>query len=213
MRVAVFGGRGMIGSRITTELVRRGHTVRVVDHAGSKPRPIVAGTGSAAAETTNAASVTEAVRGADAVVSAIGPGPGQDPSVLLSSARGLIAGLKRAGVPRLVVVGGAGSLEVRPGVELMDTSEFPAAWKPLAEAHRAALAVYRDEPELEWTVIAPAAQIEPGARSGHYRAGGDQLLTDAHGESRISAEDFAVAVVDELETPHHIRRRFTVASP
>ncbi len=212
MRIVVFGAAGVLGSRITDELVRRGHTVKVVVHAGSKlpsPRPR---TVSVDAEVTNPTSVVEAVRGADAVVSAIGPGPGQNASVVLGAARGLLNGLRKAGVHRLVVVGGAGSLEVSPGVDLADTAQFPAEWKPVADAHRAALAIYREEPDLEWTVVSPAAMIEPGIRTGHYRAGGDQLLVDAKGESRISAEDYAVAIADEVETPRHIRRRFAVAA-
>jgi uncharacterized protein len=212
MRVVVFGGRGTIGSRVTAELVRRGHTVRVVDRAGSTARPLIPGTAGVAAEVANPSSVAEAVRGADAVVSAIGPAEGQEPTVILSAARALISGLKRAGVPRLVVIGGAGSLEVRPGVRLVDTADFPTAWKPIAEAHGAALAIYRAETDLEWTVVSPAANVAPGTRTGHYRAGADQLLTDGKGESHISAEDLAVAVVDELETPRHVRRRFSVVS-
>jgi len=212
MRVVVFGGRGTIGSRVTTELIRRGHTVRVVDHAGSNSPPLAPGTAGVAAEITNPTSVAEAVRGADAVVSSVGPGNRGDPSVILSASRGLLTGLKRAGVSRLVVIGGAGSLEVRPGVQLADTADFPKEWKATADAHRHALAVYREENELEWTVVSPAALVSPGVRSGHYRAGGDQLLTDAAGESQISAEDLAVAVVDELETPRHVRRRFAVAA-
>ena len=132
--------------------------------------------------------------------------------MILAAARGLLAGLRKGGVRRLVVVGGAGSLEVAPGMQLVDTPQFPTAWKAVADAHRAALAIYREEPDLEWTVVAPAAMIAPGVRTGHYRAGGDQLLVDAKGESRISAEDYAVAIADEVETPRHIRRRFTVAA-
>jgi putative NADH-flavin reductase len=213
VKVVVFGAGGTLGTRITDELVRRGHTVKVVAHTGSSPTPPRPRTVSVVAEVTNPASVAKTVRGADVVVSAIGPGPGQKPTVILGAARGLLDGLRSAGVLRLVVVGGAGSLEVSPGVELADTPQFPEAWKPLAEAHRAALAIYREEPDLEWTVVAPAALIAPGVRTGHYRAGGDQLLTDAQGESRISAEDYAVAIADEVETPRHIRRRFTVAAP
>ena len=213
MRIVVFGAGGTLGSRITDELVRRGHTVKVVVHTGSKPGAPRARTVSVVAEVANPTSVAEAVRGADAVVSAIGPGPDEQVTVILGAARGLLAGLRKAGVRRLVVVGGAGSLEVSPGVELSDTPQFPVAWKPVAEAHRAALEIYREEPELEWTVVAPAALIAPGIRTGHYRAGGDQLLVDAKGESRISAEDYAVAVADEVETPRHIRRRFTLAAP
>ncbi len=212
MRVVVFGGGGMIGSRITSELVHRGHTIRVVSQAGGKaqaPKPPLFGV---VAEVTNPTSVAEAVRGADVVISAIGPRAGQSPEVILGATRGLLQGLRKGGVRRLVVVGGAGSLEVRPGVHLADTPEFPKEWKPVADAHREALSIYREEPELEWTVISPAAVVEPGARTGRYRAGGDQLLVDANGVSRISAEDYAVAVADEVETPRHVRRRFTVAS-
>ncbi len=212
MRVVVFGASGNLGRRITSELTHRGHTVRVVTQLGSKAASPRGGTVNVVAEVTNPTSVAEAVRGADAVVSAIGPREGQSATILLGAARGLLEGLRRGGVHRLVVVGGAGSLEVSPGVELADTPNFPKEWKPVADAHREALSIYRQEPDLEWTVVSPAALIEPGKRTGRYRAGGEQLLVDAKGESRISAEDYAVAIVDELETPRHVRRRFTVAS-
>jgi|SRR5580658_221623 putative NADH-flavin reductase len=212
MRIVVFGAGGTLGTRITDEFVRRKHVVKVVVHAGRKPGKARPRTSIVVGDVTDAASVSAAIHGADAVISAIGPGPGQDVSVLLDAARGLLEGLRQAGVHRLVVVGGAGSLEVSPGVELADTAQFPAAWKPLSDAHRAALEIYREEPDLEWTVVSPAALIAPGVRTGHYRAGGDQLLVDAQGESRISAEDYAVAIADEVETPRHIRRRFTVAA-
>ena len=119
-------------------------------------------------------------------------------------------GLAQARVDRLVVVGGAGSLEVAPGVQLVDTPEFPAAWKGIALAHRDALAVYRGA-ALDWTYISPAALIGPGERTGQYRTGTDQLLTDKEGESRISVEDFAVAFVDEIENQRFARQRMTVA--
>jgi uncharacterized protein len=212
MRIVVFGSTGTIGSRIASELVHRGHTVRFVTQVGSKPPPARGGMVGVVAEVTNPTSVAEAVRGADAVVSAIGPRAGQAPTVLLSAAQGLLQGLRKGGVHRLVVVGGAGSLEVSPGVQLADTPDFPKEWKPVADAHRDALAIYRKEPDLEWTVVSPAARVEPGKRTGRYRAGGDQLLVDAKGESRISAEDYAVAIADEVETPRHVRRRFTVAA-
>jgi uncharacterized protein len=212
VKVVVFGASGALGSRITSELLRRGHAVRAVVRTGSRAPPGRPGLASVTAEVTRPTSVARAVKGADVVVSAIGPGPGQVPAVLLDAARGLLEGLRQAGMTRLVVVGGAGSLEVSPGVQLADTPSFPDAWKPVAAAHREALEIFRQEPDLEWTVIAPAALIAPGERTGHYRAGGDQLLVDANGESRISAEDYAVAVADEVEEPHHVRRRFTVAA-
>lgn len=212
MRVVVFGSGGRLGTRIVDELIHRGHTVRAVVRRSKSPKSPHRSMPVVLADVTDADSVAEAVTGADVVVSAVGPGPDEDLGVLTAAASALIGGLRRAGVHRLVVVGGAGSLEVRPGVQLLETPEFPAAWRPVAEAHRAALALYRQEADLEWTVVSPAAMIVPGERTGRYRAGGDQLLVDAKGESRISAEDYAVAIADEVETPRHVRRRFTVAA-
>lgn len=111
---------------------------------------------------------------------------------------------------RLLVVGGGGSLEVSPGLQLVDTPDFPAAWKPVALAAREVLGRYRNT-DLDWTYFSPPAVIEPGTRTGHYRVGTDQLLTDAQGVSRISAEDFAIAMVDALEQATHLKRRITVA--
>ncbi|MGA8543279.1 MAG: NAD(P)-dependent oxidoreductase [Thermoplasmata archaeon] len=212
MKVVVFGSGGTLGSRITDELLRRGHTVKAVVRTGSVAPSKRTRSVWVLADVTDPTSVSKAVKGADVVVSAIGPGPGQDPTVVLGAARGLLEGLRKSGVMRLVVVGGAGSLEVSPGLQLADTPNFPEAWKPVAAAHRDALAIFREEPDLEWTVVSPAAMIAPGERTGHYRAGGEQLLVDAKGESRISAEDYAVAIADEVETPRHVRRRFTVAA-
>ena len=127
-------------------------------------------------------------------------------------ARALIAGLRGADVRRVLYVGGAGSLEVAPGQALMDQPGFPEAYKAEAAEGRDALAVWRTEAEgLDWTFLSPAAEIAPGERTGHYRATGDQFLADAHGRSRISFEDYAVAVLDELEHPQHVGRRFGVA--
>jgi putative NADH-flavin reductase len=216
MKIVLFGAGGVIGKRIVGEALRRGHQVTAVARDPSKladadPRlQVVQG------DALSAESVASAVRGADAVVSAVGPGHGPgaaDLSMVLDSTRALIAGLKQAGVRRTVVVGGAGSLEVAPGLQLVDAPGFPEAWKGVALAHRDALAVWRgpEAAELEWTYLSPAALIEPGERTGSYRTGGDQLLADAQGNSRISAEDFAVALLDELEQPGHVRARFTAA--
>jgi putative NADH-flavin reductase len=156
--------------------------------------------------------VATAVAGHDAVVSAFGPSGTQGVETVGEAARSLIAGLKQAGVRRLVFVGGAGSLEVAPGVRLEDLPQFPAAWKPIAQAHTDALDVFRQQgDDLDWTYLSPAALIEPGERTGTFRLGGDRFLTDAEGQSRISAEDYAIALLDEVEDPKHIRQRFTVA--
>jgi uncharacterized protein len=212
VRVVVFGAGGRLGGSIVEELRRRHHAVLLVVRPGRKRKSASPGVASVVADVTDPASVREAVRGAEVVVSAIGPASNADPSLLTSAAAALRKGLRDAGVVRLIVVGGAGSLEVRPGTQLLETPDFPEAWKPVALAHRDALGILRGEQELEWTVVSPAAKVEPGERTGHYRAGGDGLLIDDKGQSRISLPDFAVAVVDEVETPRHIRRRFTVAA-
>jgi putative NADH-flavin reductase len=144
------------------------------------------------------------------VISAIGPSQKAPPQILVDAARALCDALPRAGVRRLIVIGGAGSLEVAPGTQLVDTPEFPAGWKAVALAHRDALAIYRGS-DLDWTYVSPAALIQPGARLGRYRTGGDQLLVDPQGVSAISIPDFALAVADELERHAHPRRRVTFA--
>jgi putative NADH-flavin reductase len=108
------------------------------------------------------------------------------------------------------MVGGAGSLEARPGVQLIDTPDFPEANKPEAGAGRSALNALRAESSLDWTFLSPSAVIAPGARTGKFRIGGDTLIVDEHGQSRISAEDYAVAMLDEIENPKHRNTRFTV---
>jgi hypothetical protein len=122
----------------------------------------------------------------------------------------LINAVKASGVPRLIVVGGAGSLEVAPGVQVVDTPEFPAEWKPIALAAREFLNLLRAEKVLDWTYLSPSAFIEPGERTGKFRLGKDQLLVNEQGESRISNQDFAIALIDELENPTHSQQRFTV---
>jgi putative NADH-flavin reductase len=201
MKLALFGARGTIGQRIAAEAKSRGHQVTPL--------------GRREADATDVVSVARAVQGHDAVISAVGPGHGpraQPADMLKTSARALLAGLKRAGVKRLIVVGGAGSLDIAPGRQLVDQPDFPPAWRPQALAHRDALGIFRGNQDIDWTYVSPAAQLEPGQRTGKYRVGGDRLLVDDKGDSRISAEDLAVALLDELEQPRHVRKRFTVAS-
>ena len=112
---------------------------------------------------------------------------------------------------RLVILGGAGGLEISPGVRVVDAPDFPAMWKANALAQIKALALYREVEDLDWTVVSPAAIIEPGERTGNFQIGGDQLLVDAEGRSRISIADYAIAFVNELERGEAIRRRITVA--
>ncbi|WP_369260701.1 NAD(P)-dependent oxidoreductase [Streptomyces sp. R35] len=211
MKLVLFGATGMVGSRIATEASARGHQVVAVSRSGQSPIPGVTAT---AADASDPAKVAELVAGADAVASACGPPrDGSDPSEpFLALNRALVEGVQQAGVRRLVVVGGAGSLEVAPGQAVADQPGFPEAYLAEALAHRDALAYYRTlDDGLDWTYVSPAAEIAPGERTGTFRIGGDRMLTDDHGNSRISAEDYAIAFVDELEKDAHPRARMSVA--
>jgi uncharacterized protein len=207
MNVVLFGASGMIGSRVLKELAARGHTVTAV---ARHPERIgtLDGAKVLRGDVTDQTSVAAAAKGADAAVSAYNPPP-DDPEAVLPVTRILVAALNDAGVSRLIVVGGAGSLEIGPGLQLVDSPDFPEAWKGVALAHRNVLPILR-ESGLDWTYLSPSALIEPGERTGRFRLGDTRLLSDARGESRISAEDYAVALVDELENPRHLRRQFTV---
>ena len=210
MKIALFGASGMIGSRILAEALARGHEVTVIARDPAKLKLDHPKAHVLKGDVLDPAGITSAVLGQEAVISAFGPGHHGDPKDLVKAARALAAGLKPAGVKRLLVVGGAGGLEVKPGLELADTPEFPAAWKGIADAHRDALPVYRST-DLDWTYFSPAAFIQPGERTGKYRIGTDRLVVDDRGESRISAEDYAAALLEEVERPRHLRGRMTAA--
>jgi putative NADH-flavin reductase len=207
LNIALFGATGTIGSRIAAEAARRGHRVTALSR-----RPGAGGDGitARAADLFDPASIAAALPGHDVVASAYGPK--QDaPSKVVDATRALVDGVRRAGLKRLVVVGGAGSLEVAPGKQLVDTDGFPDAYKPVALAHRDAFDYLRTVDDLDWTFFAPAALIAPGERTGTFRTGTRALLADAQGNSRISAEDYAIAFVDALEQGSFVREIATVA--
>jgi uncharacterized protein len=208
MNVVLFGASGMIGSRVLNELVSRGHTVIA---AARNPEKIAASAGVTVvqADADDPESVAAAADGAKAAVCAIAP-PHDNPDAFTGIITSLMDGLSRAGVKRLIVVGGAGSLEVATGIQLVDTPEFPAQWLSIARAHREVLPLLKAS-RFEWSYFSPAAMIQPGERTGVYRLGGKDLLTDRNGESKISAEDYAVALVDELERPRRVHQQFTIA--
>jgi putative NADH-flavin reductase len=209
MKIALFGGTGMIGQRILKEALERGHEVIVIARDPAKITEKHPHLQVKAGDVLNPASVAAATEGAEVVISSYGPGK-DDSFQVVAAARSLVQALRgRKGV-RVIAVGGAASLEVAPGVMFLDTPQFPEAWKPIATAHRDALNVFR-EADLDWTFFSPAGMIQPGERTGKFRLGGDQLLTDEKGESRISAEDYAVALLDEVEKRQFVRKRFTAA--
>lgn len=211
MKIALYGATGTIGQRIKREALGRGHHVTAIVRDPSKIVTENRKLNRVKGDALDAASVAELVRGHDVVINATSA-PHDNPYAAIDVARSQIKGLTEAGVKRLIVVGGAGSLEVAPGVQLVDTPEFPKAWFEIADAHRDALGVYKSEAgELDWTYLSPAALIEPGERTGNFRLGGTNFLSDAEGISRISAEDYAVALLDEIENPQHVKQQFTLA--
>ncbi|MFI5763054.1 NAD(P)-dependent oxidoreductase [Streptomyces sp. NPDC051563] len=217
-KIALFGATGMIGSRVLHEALGRGHEVTAVvrdpahfaeSEASSADISVVRG------DVLDTASVSRAAAGQDVVVSAYGPGSG-DPGTLVGAAKALIGGVQALGEdgprPRVVTVGGAGSLRTPGGPMVWDQAGIPAPVVALMHAHGDALDFLRTVPvdEVHWTNLSPAATIEPGTRTGTYRLGLDDLVVDDHGNSLISTEDFAVALLDEIERDAHPGKRFTV---
>jgi uncharacterized protein len=213
-RITLFGASGTIGSRILDEALRRGHHVTAVVR---DPGRLVRADARVTVEAGDVLDVQDVVRyakGQDVLVSAVGGGDGPTHRATIEpAARALVAGLRTlgAGAPRLIVVSGAGSLETAPGVRVWDQPGLPGFLLQIMHAHGAALDYLRTVEDVAWTALSPAATIEPGARTGTYRIGSDQLVTDADGVSWISTEDYAVALLDEVERPAHVGRRFTVA--
>ncbi len=201
MKIAVIGASGNAGSRITAELARRGHSVTAI---ARNPEKIArqANVTPTKGDVMDQAGLARLLTGHEVAISAV--------HFLASDPVKLIGAAKESKVGRYLVVGGAGSLEVAPGVRLVTTPGFPVAYKAEAEKGAAFLDLLRAEKELSWTFLSPSALFVAGERTGKFRLGTDQLLTAADGKSTISFEDFAVALADEIERPAHIRQRFTV---
>lgn len=208
MQIALYGATGRTGSRILHELLSRGHRVIAVKRDGqtpSSPAEVVWATD----DLSHVPNIVNVIRGTGAVVSAYSA-PSDDSDALVGVCERLAEAVAVSGVPRLLVVGGAGVLQVAPGVTLLDSGKLPAEWVPMAAAHAKALAALKRR-SIDWTYISPAAMFEPGERTGRYRTAKDSLLTNEAGESRISMEDYAIAIVDELEKPKHLRASFAVS--
>jgi putative NADH-flavin reductase len=211
MKIALIGATGFIGSKILNEALSRGHFVTGIVRDTTK-LPERENLISVKGDILNTDQISELIKGHDAVICSYNPG-WTNPDIYkdqIAGGRSIIDGAKRAGVKRLIMVGGAGSLEVAPGARLVDTPEFPKEYKEGASALSEVLYILRKENELDWTFLSPSIVIAPGERTGKFRLGTDQVLFDKNGESKISVEDYAVALVDELENPKHIRARFTV---
>ncbi|GHF44633.1 3-beta hydroxysteroid dehydrogenase [Streptomyces mashuensis] len=212
-RIALFGATGMIGSRVLREALDRGHEVTAVVRDPSRlteqhPRLTVT-TG----DVLDADAVAGVARGQDVVVSAVGGGGGPGHAATIApAAKALVAGVRQLGdaAPRIIAVGGAGSLRTADGSRVWDAPGLPGELLQIMHAHGDALDVYRSVTDVRWTNLSPAGQIAPGERTGRYRTALEDLVVDDDGTSRISAEDYAVALVDEIEKPQHVGERFTV---
>ncbi|MGY4311465.1 NAD(P)-dependent oxidoreductase [Bradyrhizobium sp. JR3.5] len=201
MKIAIAGASGQAGSRLTAELARRGHAVTAIARNPEKIATLP-GVTAVKGDVNDQAALAALWAGHDAAISSVHFSV-SDPAKLIEAA-------KASGVGRYLVVGGAGSLEVAPGVRLVTTPNFPVQYKAEASKGAEFLDLLRQEKDLNWTFLSPSALFVAGERTGKFRLGTDQLLTAADGKSSISFEDFAVALADEIERPAHIRQRFTV---
>ena len=217
MKIALIGATGFVGTAVLAELLQRGHHVTALARNPAKlaAQPNLT---SKALDADSPDAVAAAVKSHDAVISAFNPG-WDVPELYAQFMKGndaIVAGVEQSGVKRLLVVGGAGSLFVAPGVQMVDTPEFashvPPNIIPGAKAARDALTALRGNTALDWTFLSPPAMLAPGERTGKYRVGGEELLMAGQAPAGISTADMAVAIADEIETPRHVRARFTVAA-
>jgi uncharacterized protein len=208
MNVVLYGATGKSGSRILKELLARGHQVTAIvrepDKVSTSDPHLLLRQG----DLSDARKIAAAINGADAVISAYGP-PQDKPEEIIGVTKRQIEALAQRPNTRLIVVGGAGGLNVAPGVSLVDSKLLPESVLPIARAHVQALNLLKAS-SIEWTYFAPAAFFVPGERTGKFRLGKDELIANAQHESRISMEDYAIALVVELEKPRLIRQRFSI---
>lgn len=213
MRILIWGAAGAVGSRVVGEALVRGHEVTAVSRTLRRLATLPSSPTLHLREgdASDPDDVTRLSAGHDVVISATRPQPGREDE-LVQAAKGLLIGLRFSGI-RLILVGGAASLFVNgTGLMLVETPDFPAALRPIALACNEQFDLVRASADVDWTYVSPPALLEPGTRTGTYRLGRDRLLVDADGNSQLSMEDFAIALIDEAEQAQHVGRRFTVGS-
>jgi len=212
MKLALIGATGFVGTQVLNEALQRGHEVTAIVRNTSKLELKHPSLTVISVDVHDTDALAVALAGHDMVISAYNAG-WQNPNIyedFLKGSASVETATQKAGVKRLLVVGGAGSLEAAPGVQLVDTAGFPAEWKPGALAARDYLNELKKNDVLDWTFLSPAIMLHPGERTGVYRTGTDTPVFNEKGESTITAADLAVALVDEAEKGQFIRRRFTV---
>ncbi|MBB5637738.1 hypothetical protein HDF26_000932 [Pedobacter cryoconitis] len=216
MNIALIGASGFVGSAILKEALDRGHEVTAIVRHPEKITLHHDHLTLEKADVLDVEQVKNAVNGKDAVISAYNSG-WANPDMyaeFIAGSKAIQAGIKASDVKRYIVIGGAGSLEVAPGIQAVDTPDFPAAYKAGATAARDYLNILKEEKELDWTFFSPAFEMGPhtsGLRKGTYRTSLDTPVFDAEGKSILSVEDLAVAIIDELENAKHVKQRFTAA--
>lgn len=212
-KVVIIGASGFVGSAILKEALERGFQVTAVVRNPEKIKISTPTLKITKADASSIDAVAEVSKGADAVISAFNPG-WANPNIYEETLKiypAILEGVKKAGVKRLLIVGGAGTLFVAPGLRVVDSGAIPAeiigGVKSLGEFY---LNTLMNEKEIDWTFFSPAGSLEPGERTGKYRLGKDDLIINDKGESKISVQDYAKAMVDELENPQHHQERFTI---
>jgi uncharacterized protein len=216
MKIALIGASGFVGSAVLKEALDRGHEVTAIVRHPEKISTEHKNLEKVKANALNSDEVAQVVKGVDAVINAYNPG-WTNPNIYnesLQGAKAIQEGVKKSGVKRLLTIGGAGSLYVAPDIQLVDSPKFPAEWKQGALAARDYLNIIKQEKDLDWTFLSPAIEMHQGTsgtRKGRYRKGLDEPVFDEDKRSIISVEDMAIAIIDEIEKPQHIRQRFTVA--
>lgn len=211
MKVAIIGASGFIGSALTTEALARGHQVKALvsrpERVAAKPGLEVSGI-----DVLDTTALAAALKGAAVVITAFsGHAQSDVAGYYVKGFKSILAAAKEAAVPRLLVVGGAATLLLPDGSRLLDSPDFPAEYRGTAEGAAEALALLKQQSDVSWSFLSPAAEIFPGEKTGKFRLGEDHLVMDASGNSKISNGDYAVAMLDEAENPRHSNRRFTVA--
>ena len=212
MKLAIIGATGFVGRVVVDEALARGHEVTAIARS-QKDLPDVDRLHIALGDVANVDWLAQTLKGVDAVISAFNPG-WTDPELYANFVKGsdaILAAVEKSGVKRFLVVGGAGSLEVAPGVELIDTPQFPAEIRPGAQGARELRNKLRAGSKLDWTVLCPAAMLEPGKRTGQFRLGTTSLLMNGDAPANISVQDLAVAILNEIEQPQFIKQQFTAA--
>lgn len=212
LKITVFGGTGNVGKRVVAEALNRGHQVTIISRDPARVKEKHERLSVKQGNVLDVQQVAKLAVGQDVVVSAIGADRASNPDyhIYRKAGESLVKALQtlEPKAPRLIVVGGAASLEIAPGVLLM--TKIPQAYRAEALGQQEALDYYRTVSGVKWTYFSPAGSIEPGKRTGKFRLGDDKLVTDAKGDSRISIEDYAVALINEAEKPEHVGRRFTI---